>query len=145
MKILVIEDSSFLRHAIEKVLQKGGHDVTGAADGQAGLRAARAELPHLILLDMMLPALDGTEVLKQLREDPATVRIPVIVLSSLSQRNEEKLKEAGATAYLEKSGLNLNRNAEPLIQAIEEAVGLKSEAGTGKVRRLPPPRVAFQK
>jgi CheY-like chemotaxis protein len=84
---------------------------------------------------MMLPELDGTGVLKQLKEDPSTAQIPVIVLTSLSQRNEEKLKEAGATAYLEKSLLNLDHNAEPLIQVVEEAAGPQSEAGAKRVRR----------
>ena len=120
MTILVIEDSWFLRLAIEKTLRKCGHDVTSAGDGQAGLLAARAKPPQLILLDMMLPALDGTGVLKALRKDPLTARVPVIVLSSLSLKNEEKLKEAGATAYLEKSMLHLDGNAEPLVKAVEE-------------------------
>lgn len=126
MKILVIEDSWFLRCSIEKVLQKRGHEVKGAADGQAGLRAACAEHPQLILLDLMLPALEGTGVLKQLRQDPSTVHIPVIVLTSLSQKNEEKLKEAGAAAFLEKSALNLDGDAELLIRAVEEVASTHS-------------------
>jgi CheY-like chemotaxis protein len=125
VKILVIEDSRFLRLAIEKVLQKNGHEVTGAADGQAGLSAARFESPQLILLDMMLPALDGTGVLKELRKDPSTATIPVIVLTSLSQQNEEKLKSAGASAFLEKSALHLDKDADlsELMRAIEEVAG----------------------
>ena len=135
MKILVIEDSGFLRLAIGRVLQRCGYEVIGAPDGQAGLRAVRTEFPQLILLDMMLPELDGTGVLKQLKEDPSTAQIPVIVLTSLSQRNEEKLKEAGATAYLEKLALNLDRNAEPLIQVVKEAARAQSFAEAKKVRR----------
>lgn len=125
MRILVIEDSRFLRLAIEKVLQKYGHKVTSAADGLAGLRAARTEFPQLILLDMMLPALDGTVVLKELRKDPSTATVPVIVLTSLSQKNEEKLKSAGAAAYLEKSALDLDKDAGLLIQAVEEVAGAR--------------------
>jgi CheY-like chemotaxis protein len=134
MKILVIEDSWFLRLAIEKVLQKCGHEVTGAADGQTGLRAARIESPQLILLDMMLPALDGTGVLKELKNDPLTATVPVIVLSSLSQKNEEKLKSAGAAAYLEKSALDLDKDADLLIQAVEEVAGARSAGATGGAR-----------
>src|ERR1039458_6408497 len=101
MKILLIEDSWFLRLAIEKLLTKGGHEVTGVGDGQEGLRAARTTPPQLIVLGMMLPGLDGTSVLKKLKLDPLTARIPVVVLSGLSQVNETKLKEAGAAAYFD--------------------------------------------
>jgi CheY-like chemotaxis protein len=134
MKILVIEDSWFLRLAIEKVLQKCGHEVTGAADGQAGLRAAHTESPQLILLDMMLPALDGTGVLKELKKDPSTATIPVIVLTSLWQVNEAKLKSAGAAAYLEKSALDLDKDADLLIQVVEEVAGARSAGAIGRAR-----------
>lgn len=129
MRILVIEDSRFLRLAIEKVLQKCGHEVTGAADGQAGLRAARIESPQLILLDMMLPSLDGTGVLKELKKDPSTATVPVIVLTSLSQMNEEKLKSAGAAAFIEKSALHLDKDADlsELMRAIHEVAGSRSK------------------
>jgi CheY-like chemotaxis protein len=119
MKILVIEDSRFLRIAMERALAKAGHAVTGAADGREGLQAARTTPPELILLDMMLPGLDGTSVLKALKEDVSTAQIPVIVLSGLSQKNEAKLKNAGAAAYIEKSFLDLERNADLLIQSVE--------------------------
>ena len=119
MKILLIEDSWFLRLAIEKLLTKGGHEVTGVGDGQEGLRAARTTPPQLILLDMMLPGLDGTSVLKKLKLDPLTARIPVVVLSGLSQVNETKLKEAGAAAYFDKSSLNFENNPDALIRAVE--------------------------
>jgi CheY-like chemotaxis protein len=132
MKILLIEDSRFLRLVIEKALAKGGHDVTGVADGQEGLRAARATPPQLILLDMMLPGLDGTGVLKKLKLDPLTAQIPVVVLTALSQRNETKLKEAGAAGYLEKSSLNLANNPSVLIRIVESVLEKSSEAhGSG--------------
>jgi CheY-like chemotaxis protein len=127
MKILLIEDSRFMRLAIERLLVKGGHEVTGAADGLEGLRAARTTLPQVILLDMMLPGLDGTGVLKKLKLDPLTADIPVVVLTGLSQINETKLKEAGAAAYLEKSLLNFETNPEVLIRVIGKALGRSSE------------------
>ncbi len=119
MNILVIEDSYFLRVAIERALTKAGHNVIALADGREGLRAARTSLPSLILLDMMLPGLDGTGVLKGLKEDSLTAHIPVIVLTGLSQRNEARLKEAGAAAYVEKSALELEKSADTLIRLIE--------------------------
>jgi CheY-like chemotaxis protein len=122
MKILLIEDSRFLRIAIEKILSKAGYSVTGVADGREGLQAARTNLPALILLDMMLPGLDGTGVLKALKQDASTAQIPVIVLTGLSQRNEAKLKEAGAAAYVEKSTLDLEENAAVLVQSVERVL-----------------------
>jgi len=126
LKILLIEDSRFLRMAIEKTLTKAGHSVTGAADGREGLRAARSNSPALILLDMMLPGLDGTSVLKALKQDASTAQIPVVVLTGLSQRNEERLKGAGAAAYIEKSSLRLDENADVLIQSVENAIRSQS-------------------
>lgn len=122
MSILVIEDSRFLRTAIERILGKAGYSVTGVADGREGLLAARANSPELILLDMMLPGLDGTAVLKALKQDAATAQIPVIVLTALSQKNEATFKEAGAVAYIEKLSLDLTQNADNLIQIVERAL-----------------------
>jgi CheY-like chemotaxis protein len=127
MNILVIEDSRFLRVAIERVLAKAGHSVTGVADGREGLQAARTSLPALILLDMMLPGLDGTAVLRELKLDASTAKIPVIVLTGLSQKNESKMKSAGASAYIEKASLDLQRNADALLQSVE-ALLMKSVA-----------------
>lgn len=122
MKVLLIEDSHFLRIAIERVLAKAGHSVTGVADGREGLHVARTSPPTVILLDMMLPGLDGIGVLKALKQDASTAQIPVIVLTALSQKNEAKLQNAGASGYIEKSSLDLVRNAEALIQTIENVL-----------------------
>jgi CheY-like chemotaxis protein len=122
MRILLIEDSRFLRIAIEKALTKAGHSVTGVADGREGLDAARSGSPSLILLDMMLPGLDGTAVLKALKQDAGTAQIPVVVLTELSQKNEVKLKGAGAAAYIEKSSLNLDKSPDVLIQSVENVL-----------------------
>jgi len=134
MKILVIEDSRFLRLAIEKVLQQRGHEVTGAADGEAGLRVARTTPPQLILLDMMLPGLDGTGVLRELQQDPLTAQIPVVVLTSLSHKNEGTLKNAGAAAYIEKSWLNLDKNGELLVQVVEKTARRRLTGPSGRDR-----------
>ena len=131
MRILLIEDSRFLRIAIEKALAKAGHSVTGVADGQEGLHAARTSPPALILLDMMLPGLDGTGVLKALKQDASTAQIPVIVLTGLSQKNEAKLKNAGAAAYIEKSSLDLKENADALIQSVESVLRRSVAAASG--------------
>lgn len=118
MKILVIEDSRMLRIMMDRSLTRAGHQVTVVGDGQEGLSMAQAIRPDVILLDMMLPTLEGTGVLRQLKGDPGTKLIPVVVLSGLSQKNEQKLKRAGATAYFEKSKLNLDDNAQPLVDLV---------------------------
>jgi len=121
--ILVVEDSRFLRLANERALVRAGYSVVTAADGEEGLRMAGQNVPDLILLDMMLPKLGGPEVLQALRQEPRTAQVPVIVLSSLSQRNEARLKEAGATAYFEKSRLDLDSHSDVLVQVVRRTLG----------------------
>jgi CheY-like chemotaxis protein len=118
--ILLVEDSRFLRLAAEKALVRAGYSVTCASDGEEALRVAYANPPDLILLDMLLPKLGGAEVLHALRSNTLTTQVPVIILSSLSQKNETKLLEAGATAYFEKSKMELDRNGASLLQVVKE-------------------------
>jgi CheY-like chemotaxis protein len=118
-KVLLVDDSKFLRMANECVLCKAGYEVSTAADGEEALRVANEKLPDIILLDLMLPKISGTEVLRALKANPVTKDIPVIVLTSLSQRNEEKLLSEGAAAYFEKSTLQLDKNSNRLAAAIE--------------------------
>src|SRR5437899_12608789 len=101
-KILLVEDSRYQRMASKRVLAEAGFDVVEARDGEEALRQARESQPHLIILDLLLPRLGGEQVLQSLRQDPPTARIPVIVLSRLSQANRQRLKDADATAYVEK-------------------------------------------
>jgi len=118
-KVLLVEDSKFLRVASERALSKAGYEVSTAADGAEALQVANDKLPDIILLDMMLPKISGTEVLKALKANPATMEIPVIVLTSLSQKNEEKLISEGAAAYFEKSTLDLDKSSDRLAATIE--------------------------
>jgi DNA-binding response OmpR family regulator len=127
MNILVIEDSRFLRTIVARTLTRAGYAVTAVADGEQGVLAARTDNPSLILLDMMLPGLDGTSVLKALKQDTLTARIPVIVMTGLSQRNEAKLRSAGAAAYIEKTLLKLDESADALIPVIESIIGKTSQ------------------
>ena len=117
-KILLVEDSRYLRTASRRLLTQAGFSVVEASDGEEALRQVRESQPDLIILDMLLPKLGGEHVLQALRQDPATARLPVIVLSSLSQKNAGKLKKAGATAYIEKSKLDLANGGENLIRVV---------------------------
>jgi CheY-like chemotaxis protein len=119
MKILLVEDSKFLRLATERAMVRAGYEVTSAGDGEEGLRLAREKLPDLILLDMLLPKLSGPDVLKALKLDPTTAAIPVVVMSGLSQKNAARLEKDGAFAFLEKSDLALDQGPEPLLVKLE--------------------------
>ncbi|HEV3041912.1 MAG TPA: response regulator [Candidatus Angelobacter sp.] len=101
--VLLVEDSKILQLASQRVLTKAGYRVLTAEDGEKAITMAHEELPDIILLDMMLPKISGPEVLNCLKQDPSTAHIPVIVLTGLSKRNEDKLRRDGSAAFIEKS------------------------------------------
>jgi DNA-binding response OmpR family regulator len=120
MNVLIVEDSRFLRMSNERALQKAGSKVLTAADGEEGLRMARAHKPDLVVLDLMLPKLPGYEVLRELRSRPETANIPVMIVSSLPQSNDQKLLSQGATSYFEKSGLMLDQGTNLFVQNVRK-------------------------
>lgn len=132
--ILLIDDSKFIRKANEMALTRAGFAVLIAVDGEEGLRVAREKLPDLIILDLMLPKLPGPELLHKLKEDARTAKIPVIVLSSLTQKNEEKLKSEGAIAYFEKAALGIDQGSLGLVHAVEGFLRPKTAAAVAAPR-----------
>lgn len=103
-KILVIEDDKFLRELISQKLAKEGYDVAEAIDGEKGIESVKSENPDLILLDLILPGIDGFEVLAKMKADPKLAEVPVIILSNLGQKDDiEKGLEMGANDYLIKA------------------------------------------
>jgi CheY-like chemotaxis protein len=119
LKILVIDDNVNLQIAFKKVLTSSGYQVELASDGEEGLRLARETRPDVIVLDMMLPKLSGLDVLRALKQDVATERIPVIALSALPVSNEARLRQDGAIKYLQKSSLE---DLDLLLEAIDYAL-----------------------
>ena len=118
-RILVAEDDRFLRKAAEMALKRQGYTVLTAADGEEALRAAQSELPDLILLDLIMPKLNGFDVLQALKKEAPTAKIPVIVLSNLGQdRDVQQAMDAGATVYFIKTDLSL----QALVQRVEETL-----------------------
>ena len=102
--ILIVEDDKFLRELISRKLSGEGFDALEAVDGEEGIKKIKEEKPDLVLLDLILPGIDGFEVLARLREDPEISSIPVIILSNLGQREEvEKGLKLGAIDYLIKA------------------------------------------
>ncbi len=119
-RILLAEDDRFLRKAADATLRHRGFAVFLAVDGEEALRVARAQNPDLILLDLIMPKLQGFEVLRALKQDPATSRIPVIVLSNLGQKQDvQQAVEAGAAAYLIKANLSLQELAKTVEEALQ--------------------------
>ena len=120
-KILFVEDESALQKTFGDVLKKEGYDMISALDGEAGLRLAKERKPDLILLDLILPKMDGFEVLKQLKKEVETKAIPVIVLTNLERVVDiEKAIEAGATTYLVKANYTLEEVLEKIKKALSE-------------------------
>lgn len=102
--ILLVEDDEFLAELYATKLTLEGYKVYLATDGLKGLKLAKEKKPSLILLDILLPKLDGFGVLTQLKKDPETKNIPVILLTNLSQRSEVKRGlDLGAKDYLIKA------------------------------------------
>jgi two-component system alkaline phosphatase synthesis response regulator PhoP len=107
LKILYVEDEPFIASALVRVLEQAGYQVEVAVDGEKGIEAANKEPFDLILLDLILPRIDGFEVLKQLKEGPATKNIPVIILSNLSaEEDKKKAKDLGAIDFMVKAFAN---------------------------------------
>ncbi len=103
-KILIVEDDKFLRELIVRKLTNENYDVIEAVDGEQGLQKTKESKPDLVLLDLILPGIDGFEVLAQKKEDPFIAAIPVIVLSNLGQKEDvDKGLSLGATDYLIKA------------------------------------------
>lgn len=104
IKILIVEDDSFLLSMYAAKFSLENFEVITAEDGEKGLKLAFKELPDIILLDIFLPKKDGFDVLKELKEDEGTKKIPVILLTNLSQKSEiEQGLNMGAEDYLIKA------------------------------------------
>jgi len=118
-KILFIEDESSLQKALGDILRENNYEVISALDGEIGLRLAKSEKPDLILLDIILPKMNGIEVLKALKENPETKNISVVILTNLENMEDiNKAIELGAAAYLVKAQYTM----EEVIDKIEKAL-----------------------
>jgi len=106
--VLLVEDDRFLRRAAEASLRQAGYTVAIAGDGEEALRQVAAVKPAIVLLDLIMPKLQGFEVLRRLKAAPETASIPVVVTSNLGQETDVKqAMNLGAAAYFIKSNLSL--------------------------------------
>ncbi len=109
LKILIVEDDEFLRSLTAKRLEKEGYTVAVAVDGESALVTAAQEKPNLIFLDLLLPGLDGFEVLGKLKANAELKGVPVVVFSNLGQKEDiERAKQLGADEFLIKANFTLD-------------------------------------
>lgn len=102
-KILIVDDEKDLVETVSFRLQSAGYDVIKAYDGQEGLDKARKEKPDIIILDLMLPKMDGYKVCAMLKRDQKYKNIPILMFTARAQESDEKLGlEVGADAYVTK-------------------------------------------
>ncbi|MDD5144641.1 MAG: response regulator [Candidatus Pacebacteria bacterium] len=119
--ILFIEDESALQKTFGEVLTQEGYSMISALDGELGLRMAESKKPDLIILDLILPRMNGFEVLKSLKESEETKNIPVIVLTNLgSMEDVDKAISLGATTYLVKADYKLEEVLEKIAAIIKQ-------------------------
>lgn len=119
--ILIVDDNPDVRLALSTLLEDEGYEVAEASDGDLGLDAARERKPDLILLDLMMPRMDGFETLKELKKDETLADIPVVVLTARRGTEDMALARAlGATNYLNKPW-----SEGSLESAVESALGIE--------------------
>jgi DNA-binding response OmpR family regulator len=118
-KILVVDDDKNIVDFVQNLLNLSGYDATIAVDGRSAITKAREILPNLILLDIMMPNLNGIDTCHIIKDDAGLKSIPVIMLTSLSQMNDiEKAFAAGASDYMTKPF-----DAQRLLQKIKKHLG----------------------
>ena len=120
-RLLIVDDEKDLVETVAFRLKALGYEVIAAYDGQQGLDMARKENPDLIILDLMLPKIDGYKVCRMLKFDEKFKKIPIIMFSARAQENDKKMgMEVGADAYITKP-------FEPsaLLAKIQELIGKK--------------------
>lgn len=118
--ILLVEDDPFLSRMYVKIFEMRGFKIRAEYDGEAGLAAVKEAKPDIILLDIMMPRLNGLEVLDALKGDEATKSIPVVMLTNLSDQKQQKAAlEAGAVKYLVKSDFDPDQTVEVVKEILK--------------------------
>ena len=103
VRVLLVEDAPFLRYAFGRLLRLYGFDVREANDGREALDCVPEFHPHLVLTDLMMPVMDGVELIRRLHEDPATAALPVVAITAdATEQAERQAREAGAIDVITK-------------------------------------------
>ena len=120
-KILLAEDDKFISLAYKDGLGRAGYEVVHADNGKKALDLAKKENPDIIMLDIIMPEMNGFEVLEELKKIPKTKNIPVVILSNLGQESDIlKGQELGATDYMIKSNYSLGEVVDKIKKIIEK-------------------------
>jgi CheY-like chemotaxis protein len=102
-RILVVDDDPRLLHVVAMYLSIEGYDVDTASNGEEGLRRVEAQRPDLVILDVMMPGIDGLEACRRIKSDPETRHIPVVLFTALSRTDDvESGRAAGANRFINK-------------------------------------------
>ena len=118
-RIVVADDDRMFRKVAETTLRRQGYDVATASDGEEALQLIRSERPDMIVLDLIMPKLQGFDVLQTLKQDTLTSAIPVIVLSSLTQeQDKQEALDLGAVAYFNKTTFSMSE----LVKQVENTL-----------------------
>ncbi|OHA07174.1 MAG: hypothetical protein A2934_02220 [Candidatus Sungbacteria bacterium RIFCSPLOWO2_01_FULL_47_10] len=119
--LLVVEDDLFLRNLLIKKLMGEGYGIWEAIDGPSALKTLEEKKPHLIILDLLLPGIDGYEVLSRIKKSTDLSKIPVIVLSNLSSQDDvSRAVELGAADYIIKANFTLEEIVERIKKLLKE-------------------------
>lgn len=103
IRVLLVEDAPFLRYAFGRLLRIYGFEVREATDGREALDCVGEFRPHLVLTDLMMPVMDGVELIRRLREDPATAHLPIVAITAdATEQAERQAREAGAMDVITK-------------------------------------------
>jgi len=118
-RIVVADDDRMFRKVAETTLRRQRYDVATASDGEEALQLIRSERHDMIVLDLIMPKLQGFDVLQTLKQDPLTSAIPVIVLSSLTQeQDKQEALDLGAVAYFNKTTFSMSE----LVKQVESTL-----------------------
>jgi CheY-like chemotaxis protein len=103
MRVLLVEDAPFLRYAFGRLLRMHGYEVREANDGREALECIAEFRPQLVVTDLMMPVMDGVELIKRLHADPETADLPVVAITAdATAQAERKARQAGATDFITK-------------------------------------------
>ena len=136
-KILIVEDEANIRQLLRYNLEKEGFQVLEAADGLQGLRMAQREKPDLVLLDLMLPGMDGLEVCRTLKGAPVTAALPIIMLTAKGEEVDKIIGlELGADDYMTKpfSPRELTARIKAVLRRSQKETALPGELQVGRLR-----------
>jgi len=136
-KILIVEDEANIRQLLRYNLEKEGFQVMEAIDGIQGLRTAQREKPDLVLLDLMLPGMDGLEVCRTLKGAPATSALPIIMLTAKAEEVDKIIGlELGADDYMTKpfSPRELTARIKAVLRRSQKETALPGELQVGRLR-----------